>query len=128
MRFASQRHGMITNNIANLDTPNYRMQDVSVEDFQSRLGEAIDARRKAFGGVRGELTWRPTRELQGKDPTQMTLRPTEQGGLLYHDRATRDLERTMQDLVENTAMYQLAANLYSSHSRLLKSAISERVG
>jgi flagellar basal-body rod protein FlgB len=127
MRFASQRHRLIANNIANIDTPNYRTLDVSVTGFQKMLGDAIDNRRSRFGGHRGDLSFRSTREIAGTEPGNLTLRPTAQGGLLFHDRSTKDLERTMQDLVENTATYQLAANLYASRARLLESAISERV-
>lgn len=127
MRFASQRHRLIAHNIANTETPGFRASDVSVEGFQKTLGEAIDDRRSRFGGLRGELSLRSSRDISGSSASDFTLRPSERRGLLFHDRTSRDLERTMQDLVENTATYQLAANLYASRARLLESAISERV-
>lgn len=127
MRFAAQRQRIISNNIANFDTPGYRAVDVSVDGFQKALGRAVDARRDATSGVRGSLPWRETSELRGADPSRMTLHPTERGGLLFHDQGARDLERTMQDLVENTATFQVAAKMYASRMRVLQSAISERV-
>ena len=127
MRFAAQRQRIISNNIANFDTPGFRASDVSVKGFQDALGKAIDGRRDAHSGVRGALPWKETSELRGSDPSRMTLRPTEVGGLLYHDQGARDLERTMQDLVENTATFQVAAKLYASRMQVLRTAISERV-
>lgn len=50
MRFAAQRQKLIANNVANITTPNYIQQDVSVPAFQNTLREAID-RRNAVGGL-----------------------------------------------------------------------------
>ena len=46
VQFAGQRHRLIVNNIANLDTPNFRPADVSVDDFRSHMAEAVDDRRE----------------------------------------------------------------------------------
>ncbi len=42
--FSQARHTVLAGNIANMDTPGYRVRDLSVEDFQSRLREAIETR------------------------------------------------------------------------------------
>ncbi|MHC4976282.1 MAG: hypothetical protein ACYTF7_06715 [Planctomycetota bacterium] len=129
MRFASQRHRLIQHNIANFSTPDFRPVDVSVHEFQRALGDAIDRRRADFAGVRGQLDFRGTSEIPAtSDPSSMELRPEETGrNVLFHDRNTRDLERTMQDLVENTAVFRTAAELYRTRLNLLGQAISERV-
>lgn len=46
VQFTEARHTVLAGNIANMDTPGYKARDLSVEDFQKRLGEAIDARRQ----------------------------------------------------------------------------------
>ena len=43
INFAQTRHQVLAGNIANLDTPGYRVRDLSLETFQERLKEAIEA-------------------------------------------------------------------------------------
>ena len=42
--FSQARHAVLAGNIANIDTPGYQARDLSVEDFQARLKQAIDDR------------------------------------------------------------------------------------
>jgi flagellar basal-body rod protein FlgB len=128
MRFAEQRNALINSNIANLDTPGYVTRDVSVPDFQRRLGEAIDDRRGRTGGTRGGLDIQRGREFEPGPDGRFALRPrTPSGNVLFHDRNERDLEGLMQDLVENTGAFRVAAQLYTNRINLLGQAISLRV-
>ena len=47
--------------------------------------------------------------------------------LLFHDGNDRDLERTMQDLVENFMSFRLATELLRSRFELINTAIRERI-
>ena len=127
MRFAAQRQKLITNNIANITTPNYVQQDVSVTEFQRALGEAIDRRRAASG--LGELSITGNSEVEMDGATgALTLRPESTiGGILFHDRNNRDLESLMQAQVENATMFRLCADLLKNRSDLMRAAIAERV-
>lgn len=128
LRFAGQRHRLIAHNIANISTPDFRPKDVSIKDFQRELGSAIDKRRQSFGGTRGELNIRQTRELRRDARGDLKLVPREAGrNVLFHDRNNRDLERLMQDLVENASAHRFAADMIRSRFDLLRTAISERV-
>src|SRR4029078_9760869 len=40
--FTEARHGVLAGNIANLDTPGYKTRDLSPQQFQERLKEAIE--------------------------------------------------------------------------------------
>ncbi|MGP1309899.1 MAG: hypothetical protein ACTS27_06860, partial [Phycisphaerales bacterium] len=62
----------------------------------------------------------------GRPSFSLEPKPTHEN-ILFHDRNDRSVERLMQDLVENTATFQLAAELQKSRSTLLNSAIAERV-
>ena len=127
VQFAGQRHRLIVNNIANFSTPGYRAVDVSVDAFQARLGEAIDARRMRHGASGGELDLRDSRMVQ-INSTGIDLHPEPIGrNILFHDRNDRDLERTMQDLAENFMTFRLAAELLRSRMALINLAIRERV-
>ncbi len=126
MQFAGQRHRLITNNIANLSTPGFRPSDVSVADFQASLGEAIDARRQETGSG-GDLKLPSTSEVQ-VNSTSVTLHPKPIGdNILFHDGNDRDVEHTMQGLVENFMAYRAAAQLLKSRYDMLGTAIRERI-
>jgi flagellar basal-body rod protein FlgB len=106
IRFAGARHTVIAHNVANLETPGYQPRDVDPHAFQSALADAIEARRAgetgSRGGAHGGLGLESTREIEIGADGRMRLDPrTSSGNILFHDRNNRDLERTMQSLVEN---------------------------
>ena len=126
-QFAAQRQRLIAHNVANLSTPNFRELDVSVDAFRSQLSDAVGRRRARFGGLRGDLPLRDSREVETTARGGIRLNPTEAGGnILFHDRNDRDLERMMQDLVENVGAFRVASELLRSRMDLLRTAISER--
>jgi len=129
MRFAGQRQSILAHNIANIDTPDFRPRDADPRAFQSMLGDAIEARRARTGGAFGALEWRETRELQHtSERGGLALRPRSHGaGVLHHDRNNTDIERMMQDVVENAAAYRVAADLLRSQRSQLQNAIGQRV-
>lgn len=128
VRFAGQRQRLIAHNIANLSTPNFQPQDVSVAGFQAQLDDAIQRRRAATGGTHGSLEIRDTREVIADAQGELRLSPgTPAPNILFHDRNNRDVERTMQDLAENAGMFRFAAEMLRSRHDLLRSAIAQRV-
>lgn len=127
MQFASQRHRLIVNNIANADTPDFRPADVSVAAFQDQLGQAIDQRRATAGASSGDLPLASSREVQ-VTPDGLTLRPQPMGeNILFHDRNDRDMERIVQDLVENFMTFRAAAQFLRGQFDLINTAIRERI-
>jgi flagellar basal-body rod protein FlgB len=123
-QFAAQRHRLIVNNVANLDTPGYRPVDVSVADFQAELGRAVDVARTRGGGAL---------ELEDIDGItfendRMVFEPAERAdGPWAADASDRDPERVMQDLVENFMAFRTAVDLLRSRFELIQTAIRERV-
>lgn len=127
-RFAAQRQRVIAHNIANVSTPDFIQKDVSVSGFRETLAHAIDRRRDSSGGFRGPLEWRESEELRRDGQGNLRLEPTTpSGNILFHDRNNRDVERLMQDQVENVAAFRLATELMRSHSELTRAAIALRV-
>jgi flagellar basal-body rod protein FlgB len=127
MRFAAQRQRLLAHDIANIDTPGFIQQDVSVAGFQETLDEAIQARRSGRAG--GGLDWKQTRELRRDRRGELRLRPDGGGqGVLFHDRNNRDIVRLMQAMTETTQAFRAASDLYRAHKRILQNAIRERVG
>lgn len=128
MQFAAQRQRFIANNIANISTPDYRPMDADPAAFQRALREAVERRRSSTGGTHGTLVLRDGRDLSTRADGTLEVRATAfSPNILFHDRNNRDLERTLQALVENTTTFRVAADLMRSRFELLRSAISERV-
>lgn len=128
MRFAAQRQRLTAHNIANIDTPNFVQRDVSVEGFKAVLRDAVEERRVRTGGMHGRLEWQPTGEIERTEQGDMKLvAGTPVGGVMFHDRNNRDLERLMQTLAESTAAFRTASDLYRSQTMILQMAVSERV-
>ena len=125
MQFSARRQTLISSNIANISTPDYRPVDVSVEGFQDQLASAIDARRERGGDGPLAISSSSTVELT---PEGMTLHPRPIGDqLLFHDGNDRDLERIMQDLVGNFLTYRTASELIRNRFEMLETAIRGRI-
>ena len=61
-------------------------------------------------------------------PEGLRLHPEPLGAnILFHDGNDRDLERTMQDLVENFLTFRVATELMRSRFDLINSAIAGRI-
>lgn len=125
--FAGARQRMISNNIANIDTPGYRMQDVNPLSFQKLLGEAVQTRRRGTGGSFGDLEFQENSQIRMQG-NRMVLSASNSGtNIIFHDGNDRDLERLMQQLVENASMFRVAADLMRQNQSQLKLAIAQRV-
>lgn len=128
IQFASARQQILAHNIANIDTPDFIQKDVPPAEFQQALGRAIDQRRERWGGHRGELAFRSTRAIRADDHGGFRLLPQEpRPGILFHDRNNRDVERLMQDMVENVNQHRVATELLRSRYNQLGTAIAGRV-
>lgn len=124
INFAQDRHQVLVGNLANLDTPGYRVRDLSPEEFESRLKDAIVTRdsqrsissfgtsRSAFGASRGQ-------------DAVAALSDTKQG-ILYHDDSNVSVEQQIAEINKNQTRHNLALAIMTSQFRLLQAAISER--
>lgn len=118
VNFTQARHGVLAGNIANLDTPGYQSRDLSVEQFEASLKQALEANAI------------PT-SLGGHMPHASTQSLAEIGAsmdsLLYHDGSDVSLEQQITEISKNHGKHNLAISLMTAQFRLLESAISERV-
>ncbi len=128
--FTEARHHVLAGNIANLDTPGYRVRDLSVEEFQGRLREAIASRDRPAAPAPGRFV------SPGDLPYLEKIAPQHERKLadvaedsksiLYHDDSNVGIEQQVTEMVKNQARHNLALAIMSSQFRLLEAAISGR--
>lgn len=115
--FAEKRHLLLAGNIANLDTPDYKTRDLSVDDFQAALKEAIESKDKpSMPGSASGLHPEPMERVRdvGKQ-------------ILYHDGSDVSLEEQVTEISKNQAMHSMAIALMRSQFQNLQVAIRESV-
>ena len=113
----SLRHKVLTSNIANIDTPNYKAFEVVMED-------ALKRNNRSAGSI--ELVRTDSRHLSGRNPKSnpIKIRTADAGTNNFRaDGNTVDLDRTMGKLAENTLMYRSAAQIIKKKFLGLKNVI-----
>ena len=116
LRFTAARHNLIAENVVNVDTPNYRQKDLSVEKFQAMLRDRVDARRAAA----------PGEDRPGFDDVTAEIQ-TPRRGILFHDGNNRSMEQLMSDHAKNAMLHNLAVELLRKQFEGLELALKERV-
>lgn len=122
VNFNQARHTILAANIANMDTPGYKMRDLSVEDFQERLQQAIVEQRQAPStqplspGEAGFINPAPLAEVAKNSKT-----------ILHHDQNNVSMEQQVSEMVKNQLQHNIALALLTKQFQMLQTAISERV-
>jgi len=116
VQFTQARHGVLAGNLANLDTPGYRVRDLSPELFQERLRQVVQGDRYATPVSPGDSAYDHFAEV--KDSMR---------SILYHDSSDVSLEQQVMEITKNQMQHNLALTIMTSQFRLLQAAISEQV-
>lgn len=109
--FTEARHDVLAGNIANLDTPGYRVRDLSVDQFQETLKDVIEA------SSGGEISDADAALLEASDSMKH---------ILFHDGSDVGMEQQVTEITKNQFMHNLAISILSSQYRMLESAITEQ--
>src|SRR4051812_29121599 len=88
LKFTAQRHKLLTENVANIDTPGYRQKDLSMQHFQAMLRQRVDERSSSPPGAVGF-----------DDLSANVESPTR--NILFHDGNNRSIEQLMSDSAKN---------------------------
>ena len=116
VNFAQMRHQVLAGNIANLDTPGYRTRDLSTDDFQTRMREALQARDQQNASFAT-----PDTQLDPFAPVKSNLE-----GILRHDDDNVGLEQQLMEIAKNQMQHNLAITIMNNQLQLIGAAISER--
>jgi flagellar basal-body rod protein FlgB len=110
---------VLAGNIANMDTPGYRVQDLAVDEFQHALKSAIQS------PPRSQNIEHMSPGLAGHDPFDEPRKAMEK--LVFHDGTDVSIERQVTEISKNQSLHSMAIALMRSQFNTLNSAISERV-
>lgn len=118
---ASLQHQLITNNIANVDTPGFKASEVV---FQSKLQQALDKTQDDY--LRLKLTNKnhipivPEMTINNVEPEIVTRTETS----LRTDDNNVDIDSEMSKMAENTVYYSTLSELMSLKLGMLKNVIT----
>ena len=103
------RHAIVSDNIANAETPSFKARRV---EFEGELQRAVDL---SEAGIKGSEN-----DIAGVQPRVFEDALNERG----QDLNTVDMDREMSDLTKNDLKYSAATQLVSKKFALLKYAIT----
>jgi flagellar basal-body rod protein FlgB len=99
MRGSMLRQTLLTNNLANADTPGYQREDVN---FQSTLANALQT---------------------GQSPSSVTFTPQVQSGTVSADGNGVNGEQDSANLAENGLLYENLTAIAAQREQILKTAM-----
>ncbi len=121
LSFTEARHQVLAGNIANADTPDYQLRDLSVDTFQQRLKELLEGRA-------GRYEVESPGQLKNSEPGDDMRRVRESmKNIEFLDGSNVALEQQVTEVAKNQFLHNLSVAIMSSQFRLLQTAISERV-
>jgi flagellar basal-body rod protein FlgB len=126
LAFTEARHRVLTENIANADTPGYRTKHLDVAGFQDALKKALERRTEDPSGA---LELPASREFHTSPSGNLVVTPSEEPpeNILFHDGTNGRLERQMAMLAENSMMHQVMTELLREKYKGVMDAIKGRV-
>ena len=109
LRFTEVRQNLLSDDAANVSTPNYRYKDLSVAAFQKVLRQRLANGSDAAG-----------------DPVADAV-ASGGNGILSHDGNNRSMEQLMSDGAKNALMHNTVVELLRRQYQTLDLALRERV-
>ena len=148
--FAQRRQQVLAGNIANIDTNDYRMRDLPVQDFERALKQAVQARRENSSSLPrvNQMSLSPGEFMAGMQQSlgKMTgtgdrmknlsdffgedlqlAQDAEFTNVKFHDGGNRSIEEESMEMVKNASMQSFAIEVMISQMKTLESVISERI-
>lgn len=102
------RHKVISNNIANVNTPGFKRQVVSFEDEMAKVFDG----RPELAGKRTDDRHIPIDNVNYMDVTPSVT--TDRVHIMRNDRNNVDIDVEMADLSKNTMLYQIESTRLAS--------------
>lgn len=106
IQFTENRQKVLAENIANIDTPGYKIRDLDAGKFRSDLKDAIENKSQIA-------------------PSESKIDYDQY--LLFHDGNNRSIEKQMSLATKNALLHNVSVELLRSRYNLLERAISLRL-
>jgi flagellar basal-body rod protein FlgB len=126
MSFTEQRHQVLVEDIANIDTPGFVQRDLSVSQFQKTLREAVKRNRESFNDAFAPEST-DTLAFDPDGPGVQAVAQEKPVGVPFHDRGVRSMEYLMSEMADNALAHNIAAQLLKGRYDQLARAISMKV-
>ncbi|MGY0691552.1 flagellar basal body rod protein FlgB [Virgibacillus sp. FSP13] len=112
--YASVKNSTISNNIANVDTPNYKAKDVTFKNvLHKELGNSLAAKRT-----------HPKHLPFDNETLQNSYQVITKGNTMYnHNGNNVDIDKEMAELAENQIHYQALVDRMNGKFRSLQTVI-----
>ncbi len=154
--FSERRQEVLAGNVANIDTPDYKMRDLPVADFKSAMKAAVE-RLQSSGSFASEPTKNPEGFYPQTDPlgllnpqTPSTIENSasvlgneldlsryfpaklheaqhaDPANVVFRDGSNRSIEHQMMEMTKNSSLQQFSIELMNAQFRTLEAVISER--
>ncbi len=115
---ASMRHRVLSNNIANVDTPYYKRSDVA---FEEMLTQAIGS--QGSRALAGKLTDPRHIPINGAYPSPSPQVVTDESTAINNNRNNVDMDKEMALLAENQLRYNLLSQQVSHEAKMMRIGI-----
>jgi flagellar basal-body rod protein FlgB len=120
--YRSLRQDLISSNIANVDTPNYRARDISFEEA------LMQERQRLFGSPSKTLKLATTdaNHIQAPTDTSTPAKATiffRDGHTARNDGNTVDLDVETTEMAKNSVMYNALVNGLKKHGAIFRSVL-----
>jgi len=124
-QFAEARQAVLAQNIANIDTPYYKVRDLPVAEFQAMLRRAFEESHATGGPLR----LKNTPHIKVAPDGRLEFQTVERRGanILFHDQGNRSIEQEMSEAVKNTLLHRLAIEVLRKQNETLEAAIRGRL-
>jgi flagellar basal-body rod protein FlgB len=122
MNWLTARQNLLAQNVANVDTPQYKAVDLRPLDFRGELAQAQGQPQLQLASTSPGHLSTPVSDLSGDGATQKETFERDING------NTVSIEDEMMKVTETPSDYQLITSLYKKQIGLLKQAIGKGTG
>ena len=119
MSWLNQRQDVLTQNVANADTPGYVAHDLKALDFSQALRQAASPMKSAGQLMVTDPRHIAVQPMAASDFEDMTVNDSEANP----NGNTVSLEQEMIKVSDTQAQFQAATNLYAKAMTMMKTAI-----
>jgi flagellar basal-body rod protein FlgB len=125
LSFTEQRHQVLAEDIANASTPGFVQRDLSVEEFQGSLRDAVKRRRQSASDIYAPESGNT---ITFSGDSSVEAQPVEYpNSVVFHDRGIRSMEYVMSEMADNAVAHNMTAQLLKGRYDQLSRAISMKV-